>query len=359
MKRLFLFASLSLLLVPAFAQPTIIHLENPSFEDEPGIAKTPRNWSDCTFMGETPPDVQPDLTFGVKTPALFGDSYLGMVTRDNSTWEGVGQRLSSPLDPGQCYQFSFYAATSPDYHSVSRLYPVAVNYNKPVKLLIWGGHTLCDKRQLLVETEAIHHGDWKRYEFFFKPDAPYSHLILEAFYTNPKDKPACGNLLLDNLSGISPVTCPETYSPKAYSATSAYEDFVNLDTISFVMPEGYDDLERYTAMYSKKIAFDDQNRLERHYYWVPYQDSGGLFYQNQYLHFLITVAEQMKNVKLTIAIPEVEKPALASKIKSVKELINFIGAYSTNIKVISFSKADPKKNWVGNLDGVLLLVERK
>jgi len=356
MKRFLLLVCLNLLLIPAFAQPTIIQLKNPSFEDDRGIAKTPQNWSDCTFMGESPPDVQPDPTFGVKTPALFGDSYIGMVTRDNSTWEGVSQRLSSRLKTAQCYQFSFYAARSANYHSASRLEPVEVNYNQAVKLLIWGGYALCDKRQLIVETEAIHHPEWQRYEVFFKPDAPYDHLILEAFYADPKDKPTCGNLLLDNLSEISPVACPETFRPVEYPAASPYHDFVKIDTISFVMPEGVDDLESYVAEYSKKIVFDDQNRIERHYYWVPYQDSGGLFYQNQYLHYLVAVVKEMAGTKLTIAVLENNEGALAEKIESIQELLTFMDV-PPRIKVVPFSKAGKKKNWVGKQDKVFLSVE--
>ena len=91
-----LFITVSLL-----AQDDPIELNNPSFEDFARASKEPRGWYDCGFPGETPPDVQPSGGFEVFKPAYEGRTYLGMVVRDNDTWESVAQRLSRPLQGGQ------------------------------------------------------------------------------------------------------------------------------------------------------------------------------------------------------------------------------------------------------------------
>jgi hypothetical protein len=92
------------------AQETeIIYLQNPSFEDQPRPGNTPESWADCGQMQESPPDVQPYGGFNVTRPAKDGKTYIGFVTRDNKTWEGVSQRLSSPLQQGKCYRFSLAA----------------------------------------------------------------------------------------------------------------------------------------------------------------------------------------------------------------------------------------------------------
>ena len=68
----------------------IIQLINPSFEDMPRHSKAPRAWSDCGFKGESAPDIQPSGIFSVTKPAADGNTYLGLVVRDNDTWESVG-----------------------------------------------------------------------------------------------------------------------------------------------------------------------------------------------------------------------------------------------------------------------------
>ena len=82
-----------------------IVLTNPSFEDLPKMGETPTGWYNCGKAGETPPDVQPG-GWTVAKPANHGQTYLGLVVRDNETWEGVGQRLPRPVEAGQCYEFS-------------------------------------------------------------------------------------------------------------------------------------------------------------------------------------------------------------------------------------------------------------
>lgn len=186
-----------------------ITLSNASFEDMPRPGKPPRGWVDCGFQGETPPDVQPDPTFSVSKMAVDGGTYLGMVVRDNDTWESVSQKLSEPLKKGQCYEFSLHLARSELYISVSRTSEETANYTTPAKLRIYGGFGNCDKQFMLAETKVIINHRWLEYKFRFEPIADYTYLVLEAFYNTPTLFPYNGNVLVDKASQIVPVPCDE------------------------------------------------------------------------------------------------------------------------------------------------------
>lgn len=186
-----------------------IYLTNPSFEDYPRPGKEPTGWYDCGFPGETPPDVQPDATFSVSKPASHGDSYMGMVVRDNDTWESVSQRLTHPLQKGKCYEFSMDLARSELYISVSRVSEETANYATPAKLRIYGGFGYCDKQFMLAETKLIINHRWLQYNFRFEPPANYTYLIFEVFYQTPTLFPYNGNVLLDNASPVRLIPCEE------------------------------------------------------------------------------------------------------------------------------------------------------
>jgi outer membrane protein OmpA-like peptidoglycan-associated protein len=185
-----------------------IYLANASFEDLPRHSRAPAGWTDCGFVGETPPDIQPNSTFKVTKKPKDGTTYLGMVVRENDTWEGVGQRLQEPLKKGQCYNFSIYLARSEMYVSLSRMEESReVNYVTPARLRIYGGFEYCDKDYLLGETAEIVNSAWMRFDFKFEPIRDYTHLVLEAFYKTPTLIPYNGNLLLDHASPIVPTPC--------------------------------------------------------------------------------------------------------------------------------------------------------
>lgn len=211
------------------AQGEPIVLDNPSFEDMPRHSKEPRFWTNCGNPGESPPDVQPDYTFQVSKSAFDGNTYLGMVVRDNDTWEEVGQMLSSPMRQGTCYKFSIKLARSLTYYSVSREKNTPANYIEPVKLRIWGGFGKCDKRELLDESPLISNVDWQEFKFKFEPQADYTHFVLEAFYKTPSLFPYNGNLLLDDASAIEPIPC-DTNIPAVAQAPSVLPPLVNNGT---------------------------------------------------------------------------------------------------------------------------------
>lgn len=185
-----------------------ITLNNASFEDIPRHSYPPRGWSDCGFPNESPPDIQPS-GFNVNKKAYEGNTYLGMVVRDNDTWEAVSQRLSKPMQKGKCYEFSLFLARSELYVSQSHMTKLDANYITPAKLRIYGGFGYCDKQYLLAESSLIINTRWIEYTFKFEPIGDYTHIIFEAFYKTPTLFPYNGNVLLDNASEIKIIPCDE------------------------------------------------------------------------------------------------------------------------------------------------------
>lgn len=191
-----------LLLIPVFSIAQIIPLTNPSFEDMPRHSRVPRGWYDCGFLGESAPDTQPDPTFGVRQKAYDGETYLGMVVRDNDTWESVSQKFPKPLKRDSCYTFSIYAARSESYLSVSRVTEEKADYITPAIIRIYGGFDYCDKFEILAASGLIRNIKWVEQKFTFQPKNNYSHLIIEAYYNVPTLFPYNGNVLIDKVQLI-------------------------------------------------------------------------------------------------------------------------------------------------------------
>lgn len=167
-------------------------LLNASFEGEPQDATVPVGWHACA--PGTTPDILPGV-WGVYTEASEGDTYVGLITRDDGTWESIGQRLTVPLKDKECYKFTLDLAHSKTYSG----------YNLPIKLRIWGGNTKCQKNQLLLETDFIDHSDWKTYNVKFTTKGEIRYIIFEAFYKDGTFSRR-GNILIDNLSKLK--KCP-------------------------------------------------------------------------------------------------------------------------------------------------------
>jgi len=210
------------------AQDAIISLNNPSFEDTPRAGGPSqvgiKGWFDCgsrEFRGESPPDIHTenpeDLIFGVTMAASEGDTYLGIVTRENETWESVSQKLNQPLEAGKCYTFSVDLARSETYFNIMQtgLYdkkepdPTSkLLKSKPAVLRIWGGINYCPRNQLLAESEPVTNTSWKTYTFEFTPNINTRAISIEAFYKTPVLDPYFGHVLVDNASEIRQIPCP-------------------------------------------------------------------------------------------------------------------------------------------------------
>lgn len=188
----------------------VIELDNPSFEDFPQHSTPPKGWTDCGFFDQSPPDVQPSGQWGVFWPAMDGNTYLGMVARDNETYESVGQRMNGILWSGTCYQISFFLCKSPVYFSsVTRregnktITTPELNFVTPIKLRIWGGNQMCRKEEILGETGLVSNNEWERYYVKLSPKrGNYKYIFLEAYYETPTLFPYNGNILVDDASPI-------------------------------------------------------------------------------------------------------------------------------------------------------------
>lgn len=122
--------------------------------------------------------------------------------RDNETWEAVGQRLSSSLQAGSCYQFRIFLSRSEEYFSYNRTTDKNEFFTKPIKLRIWGGNSKCDRGQLLAESKLVNGETWKESTFVLPPKENYTYIVLEAFYKTPSLFPYNGNILVDNTYDI-------------------------------------------------------------------------------------------------------------------------------------------------------------
>ena len=213
-------------------------LDNPSFEDIPhkGTPNTYiRSWYDCgllLFPDETPPDIHPlqelqiearvgpdsrisldtvrNGIWKVSSRPSDGRTFLGMVVRDNDTWESVAQRLDQPLEEGKCYSFSIDLARSSLYISGSKVTNQIENYTDPAILRIWGGTSICGKQDELGQSITVENDTWRTYEFEFRPKRTVNYISLEAFYRYPSLFAYNGHVLLDNASLIREIPCDET-----------------------------------------------------------------------------------------------------------------------------------------------------
>mgnify|MGYP000677457797 CR=1 FL=1 len=164
--------------ITLLAQP--IFLNNSSFEDAAQDATVPSGWFGCQLGS---------------TPAEDGDTYVGLITREDGTWESIGQRLSQPLKKNDCYTLTLFLSHSDNYET----------YNGKLQLRIYGGTTKCQQAQVLYESPVIRQSRWEEYEieFFVKQDVYY--LVFEAYHPH-QGRAYRGNLLIDGISPIEKCT---------------------------------------------------------------------------------------------------------------------------------------------------------
>lgn len=166
-----------------------IELENPSFEGVPHDAVTPDSWQECGL--DSSPDILPG-PWGVYQKPTDGNTFLGLITRENNSWEALGQKMPRPIKKYKCYKFKVDLASSPAY----------AGYSKPTRLRVWAGNSPCDRTQLIATSTTIDHYEWKTYEFLFSTEEDYKYIIIECYYKEPALNYYRGNLLIDNISAF-------------------------------------------------------------------------------------------------------------------------------------------------------------
>lgn len=231
------FSGVAFVMVSAMvvAQDTI-NLNNPSFEDTPragglGFSIPIRGWHDCAravYPDQSPPDIHPHPeAWMVSVDPQEGNTFLGMVVRDNESHEFISQALEIPLQKGQCYSFSIFLAQSETYMGVRNGSAAAINTNsqpldslvfsspfmKPAVLRIWGGRSICSKGELLGVSGPVTNRNWQEYRFKFEPDSSMRYITLEAFYVTPVLSAYNGHILVDQASALVQLACDEELPP--------------------------------------------------------------------------------------------------------------------------------------------------
>lgn len=289
--RQFAFLIFTFCLIGQLAAQSEIKLRNPSFEDKPQHAHVPKGWKDCGLENESPPDVQPvGGSFRVTRPPSDGKTYLAMIVRDNDSWESVGQKLKKPLQKGQCYSFEIDLCRSDFYLSRSRITGDVTNYNAPVRLLIWGGNELCEKAELLGESELIMNSDWQTFSFNFQPKNEYSYLSFEAYYQAFYVVPYCGNLLLDKASAIL----------EGCMVDSQWVQSVPVEKLIIPDIKNEEAFRKLLLEQGQSVHFQaDEPMLEEHFYTL---DGTTTLVGNKALQIITKTLEQFPESKLIIAV---------------------------------------------------------
>ncbi len=200
------------------AQDTLVII-NKSFEDTPRKGESffsVAGWYDCgglNFPEETPPDIHPGGFWSNNIVPSDGKSYIGLVVRDNDSYESIAQRLVRPMQAGKCYLFTIDLAKSSKYLSTSRMNNKELNYTTPAVLKIWAGSGLCNEVELLGESTVINHEEWRTYQFKFSPKADYKFITLTAQWKPASGNPYCGHILIDNLSDFQYIDCDQSVVP--------------------------------------------------------------------------------------------------------------------------------------------------
>jgi len=216
MRKVFILFNLSIWVVnlsQGQQNDSVITIINGSFEGIPYCCIPPDGWIDCGSKFETPTDIQPVLPpleplFGVTKKAYDGNTYLGMVVRENETNERINQKLTEPLLNGKCYSFSIYMTRSQVYLShTSSGTPQLKDFTTAAILQIWGRDAACHQKELLATSPLVENTEWQRFDFEFKPQSNISFLQLEAYYNPTSTLPYNGNILLDKASDIILVLC--------------------------------------------------------------------------------------------------------------------------------------------------------
>jgi hypothetical protein len=179
-------------------------LENSSFEqDIPRYSRVPINWVNCGDVHSSLVDIHGyrEKYFQVSQKANHGKNFVGMITRNDGTFEAIGQYLNNSLDAGYTYSFSLFVCRSQQYMSMSRLTRKVENFNKPAVLQIYGGKD-CNNSNLLISTTTIEHTNWAEYVFVFDVEEEVEFILIEAYYDNLAAFSYDGNLLIDNISPI-------------------------------------------------------------------------------------------------------------------------------------------------------------
>ena len=163
-------------------------IKNPSFEGRPQDATMPDGWFACSKG--TSPDILPG-SWGVYLPPADGQSYLGLITRDDDSSESIGQRLTTPLKSGQCYTFALDLA-----HSVSY-----AGYHDVIRIEVYASKKKCREGQVVYRSPPIQHTSWQNYSAKFVATSSWKYIMVRA---SSDHRITNGNILIDGMTDLRP-----------------------------------------------------------------------------------------------------------------------------------------------------------
>lgn len=319
---------------PALSQD-YIQLQNPSFEDAPGAGQTPMGWQDCSIGHESPPDIHASINqtfFGVNHPSYDGNTYVGMVVRENDTWEAIGQKLSVPMQGKECYVFNIYLARSGDYQSPTRLSSDPVSYKKPAMVTLWGGYDYCDRAELLAQSPQITNFEWQDYQFFFQPSKTYTHFIIEAYFAENDGVAYNGNVLLDLASPLMVANCE-----------TGVEELKSIDSEIVIEPKVKPKSERLQSLSELKVLM--KSNIEHLIYDVNAIDLSPTASST-----LLKIAQaklDFSRYRLSIVVKANPAELAKERIQAIKELFLKEGLPETSFKIYHERVSDQEKTWIG------------
>lgn len=327
-----------------FAQKEPIYLFNPSFEDEPIPGQVPGGWVDCShqkFPELSPADTHPSGNFNVIKEAFHGQTYLGMVVRENDSWEFVSQRLSKTLDANSCYELSVYLARSRNYVSIHPTKKEIVNYNTPIRLKIWGGNDYCDRAELLAESKDVVDTHWELYHFSINPSASFKYLILEASIKTPTITIPNGNILVDKISPIYPTKCDDfAYQVKDKMIPKSYDQVEKRDRIAQTIEE----LKTEVTQYGQDIRFEkEQATLARAIFTKGLLNAKDA---KRYFNQMINHLRYFPKQKLEIAVVKNGSSLSRKRVKSLKQSLKQSSVKKKAFKVKKLRKSQQKWTWL-------------
>ena len=345
MKRIYPILFLLSFVFQLSAQDTI-QLSNPSFEDIPRHSKAPRDWFDCGFPGESPPDIQPSGTFNVTRPAYDGKTYLAMVTRDNNTWESVTTKLNAPLEIGNCYVFKLFLCRSELYVSTSRITKERANYTNPIKVKIWGGHSQCDKVQLLDQSELVTSHEWEDHILVFFAEESFSHIVIEAYYRDDFLSPYNGNVLIDHASIIERIDCEDA----DYQKPSVYYEGKDDRTANSTYQEEESEVEIYEddEGYEVLTLIELEEILLAQIPELVFQDNGDLDLEASQpaLESIRDALDRASNHRMVLAVSEKDNPNFRNQYFSLQEAFSKFEFWKKRYKIRAYKKSDKNTEWL-------------
>jgi len=308
-----------------------------------GHSELVSGWEDCgkyRFPRETPPDIHPtpDQLFGVKQKAVHESTYLGMVVRENKTWESIGQTLSQPINANQCYIFRIKLSQSPAFKSLLLNHEKEgeKDFTEPIVLRIWGGEEGYEKSELLAVSPKIKNEDWLNYTFKFSPKNNYKSITLEAYRAKGGPVFPNGNILLDHASPLVPIDCDLDKNLMADFDWSPYElSLNNLKTPN--------DLRWYVASQSFHLRFRSNGE---------FSERG-----KKNIQRIVAAMSQFPNQKLLFYIDGKKKLKHNKYIKKVKTQFNLEKLPKRQYEVRKMKSKDYKKGWILKGNGFYITVE--